>query len=80
MALDQGIDPKMFIDEEEDEDNTLSDVGMFNIMKQRNPQLFRNMNEYLNEEVRMQEQQVRQADTAPEQPESQPSFLDTQDV
>lgn len=80
MALDQGIDPKMFIDEEEDEDNTLSDVGMFNVMKQRNPQLFRDMNEYLNEEVRMQEQQVRQADTAPKQPESQPSFLDTQDV
>jgi len=82
MALEEGIEPQMFLDSQEEEE--LSDAGMFKIMKQRNPQLFNTMNEYINEQVRMEKDEIVKASTMPEQPEDserQPSFLDTpQDV
>ena len=74
MALEEGFEPKMFVQEEQVK-GEVSDEAFFRIMKKRNPAMFAGMVEELN---KMEREQVDRfvADERAEQLEEQtPSFL-----
>ena len=48
MAIQEGFEPQMFVDEEEPS-SEFSDKAFFTVMKNRNPELFSAMVEELNE-------------------------------
>ncbi len=76
MAVEEGFEPQMFVEREEEE--AVDDVAFFNILKQRNPELYNSMNEELNRQERMHLEKFEEEITPkeiPVQPESV-SFLD----
>tara|TARA_R100001509_G_C4850597_1_gene209943 strand:+ start:317 stop:850 length:534 start_codon:yes stop_codon:yes gene_type:complete len=73
IADDEGFEAKMFITD--DTPPAVSDDNFFAILKERNPELFGAMNEYINAEKRAQELNTI---PRPEKP-VEPNFLNTQD-
>ena len=59
MALEEGFEPKMFVDPAPVE-GEMSDATFMRVMRERNPELYMAMNEEINKEQRMKDQQVRQ--------------------
>jgi hypothetical protein len=76
MALQEGIEPQMFIDEGEPE-GSVDDVTFYSILKKRNPQLYRDMNEERNRMLRMSDQETVRYSPVPVQ-ENEQSFLSVQ--
>ena len=74
VADEKGLTPQLFVDESEEEE--VDDVTFFKILKQRNPDLFNAMNEEINENQRMQEQEVLRNSMPPPPPPH--NFLNTQ--
>ena len=58
MALEEGFEPKMFVDPSPVE-GQMSDATFMQVMRERNPELYMAMNEEINKEQRMKDQQVR---------------------
>jgi hypothetical protein len=77
MALDNGIEPIMFVDRE-DAAGELDDAGFFRILKQRNPELFMQMNEEVNRQQRMQIDEITKQEPSAPAPQSE-SFLDVEE-
>lgn len=76
LAEDSGFEAKMFVSEPEQEE--VDDTTFYKILKQRNPQLFKAMNEEINERKRMQEQEeLAKVAPQPPMPESAPTFLNS---
>ncbi len=73
IANDEGFEPKLFISQ--DTTSAVSEDNFFAILKERNPELFSAMNEYINAETRAQELNVT---PRPEKP-AEPNFLNTED-
>jgi len=78
MALEEGFQPQMFIEREEEEE--VDDVAFFNILKERNPSLYMKMSEEINREQRMGadrfiESAYESAGEMPEREEESVSFL-----
>jgi len=76
-ALDNGIEPIMFVDRE-DAAGELDDAGFFRILKQRNPELFMQMNEEVNRQQRMQIDEITKQEPSDPAPQSE-SFLDVEE-
>jgi hypothetical protein len=79
MALEEGFEPKMFVEKEDEEE--VDDVAFFNILKQRNPELYLKMNEEINRQQRMEADDFIESAYGPvEQPkEASVSFLTTEE-
>jgi len=77
MALKEGFEPQMFVEQEEME-GKFDDSSFFSTMQQRNPDLYAGMIEEMNEQTRMQQTEEEQEMQIiyPKENESQ-SFLDT---
>ena len=86
-ATDAGIDVQMFVDPEEEGEQTgeVDDVAFFEIMKQRNPELFSAIIEMTNQQQRMDTERVIKMNSAqerravPERPNTE-SFLTVGDM
>ena len=76
MALEEGFEPQMFIDEGEPE-GSVDDVTFYSILKKRNPQLYMDMNEERNRMLRMSDQETTRYSPVPVQ-ENEQSFLSVQ--
>ena len=53
MAVQEGFEPVMFVQEEEDPEGNVKEGAFFNIMQQRNPELYSAMEEERNRKLRM---------------------------
>ena len=81
VAEDEGFEPIMFTRQTEDEDQ-LTDEKFFRILKQRNPELYLQMNEEINRQQRMQVDEFIeniQKDNTPVVVEKSESFLDVEE-
>jgi len=80
-ALEEGFEPRMMVDEKEEngiKEGEVDDVSFFRIMKERNPELFKAMNEQINEEERMEIERMDQRANQAVQPNLQPQPRDAQ--
>lgn len=80
-ALEEGFEPRMMVDEKEEngiKEGEIDDVSFFRIMKERNPELFKAMNEQINEEERMEIERMDQRANQAVQPNLQPQPRDAQ--
>lgn len=81
MAEEEGFEPIMFTRQTEDEDQ-ITDEKFFRILKQRNPELYLQMNEEINRQQRMQVDEFIenvQKDNTPVVVEKSESFLDVEE-
>tara|TARA_E500000318_G_scaffold31379_1_gene31098 strand:- start:7716 stop:8252 length:537 start_codon:yes stop_codon:yes gene_type:complete len=74
MAIQEGFEPQMFVDEGPVE-GQMNDEVFFNLMKNKNPEVFAAMREELNRMERQQIERVVMEETPP--PPAAPSFLNT---
>jgi len=78
LADENGFEAKLLVDDTEE--NELDDVTFYNILQQRNPELFNAMNEEINERQRMNEQVAIEQSSPPiPQEPAAPSFLTTEE-
>jgi hypothetical protein len=79
LSIDNGFTPRLFIEEEQEPQ--VSDETFFSIMKQRNPEMFKVMNEQINEEARLEEEfAMKKAETMIEGvDDDEGGFLNVQD-
>lgn len=75
MALQEGFEPQMFVDAKVSE-GEVEDATFFNIAKDRNPELYKAMNEKINEDMRMAAEEKTSVKVAYPQAETPASFLD----
>ena len=79
IALQAGFEPQMFV-ETDTIKGEVDDATFFSIVKDRNPQLYFDMNEKLNEEARMQDTEESMTTVKyPDQPAAAGSFLDAKE-
>lgn len=76
MAIQEGFEPQMFVDEGPVE-GQMNDEVFFNLMKNKNPEVFAAMREELNRMERQQIERVVMEETPP--PPAAPSFLNTRE-
>jgi hypothetical protein len=74
MALQAGFEPQMFVDPQVSE-GEVEDATFFNIAKDRNPELYKAMNEKINEDIRMAAEKRTSVRVAYPQAEAPASFL-----
>jgi hypothetical protein len=74
MALQAGFEPQMFVDPQVSE-GEVEDATFFNIAKDRNPELYKAMNEKINEDTRMAAEEKASVRVVYPQAEAPASFL-----
>jgi len=81
MAEEKGIDAPLFVEDPGFEEKEFNDVAFFRTLKQRNPQMYADMVEMVNEEQRMKAEKITRPAPPPpvEQPAPPPSFLNPQE-
>lgn len=75
IADENSIEPTIFIDENTPDEEDVSDDTFFKILEQRNPTMYRAMNEELNRRRRMEDAESREVSTARPAPPSPTNFL-----
>ena len=71
IAEENGVEPQLFMQDPEERRTKVEDETLFRIMRQRNPELYADMVEQINENVRMAD---RSKEPQPQEPVT-PSFL-----
>lgn len=74
MALQAGFEPQMFVDPQVSE-GEVEDATFFDIVKDRNPELYKAMNEKINEDTRMAAEKKTSVRVVYPQAEAPASFL-----
>ena len=78
LAEENGIEAKLFVTDPELEEKSFNDAAFFRTLKQRNPKLYRDMVEIINEEKRMRVDNLTRPAPAPA-PAPEPSFLNPEE-
>jgi hypothetical protein len=76
IADENDIDAQIFMREGELEEEEVTDATFFSILEQRNPTMFRAMNEEMNRRRRMEDQESREQATARPAPPPPSNFLE----